>query len=424
MSDGLDLTIAEIGARGDGIAFQAGEKVFVPYTLPGERVRARLSPGHGATRASVVEILAPAETRVDPPCPHFGRCGGCALQHMAEPAYAAWKQAQVVTALARQGLEDVPVAAPILSPTGSRRRAALKAVRLRDRIVLGFNARLSREVVDVAAACPILDARLEALLPKLKDLLATVMTEVRRFGLITTVTDSGIDLVVVSEGEPSAADREHLAGFAEAEGLARISWRAPQGAPEPVIQRHPVTQDFGGVPVALPPDAFLQATRDGEAALLAFILEAVQDAERIADLYAGCGTFSFPLAKIARVHAADGAAPLIAAMRTAANTHGLAGRLEAEIRDLARRPLSAAELTRFDAVLFDPPRAGAKPQAQEIASSTVPTVVAISCNPATFARDARILVDGGYRLVRIQPVDQFLWSHHLELAALFRREDG
>jgi len=421
----VEVEIGEVGARGDGVAMVDGRRVYVPLTLPGERVRIGLpaaGPGTDPLRAVAEEILAPAPDRVAPPCPHFGACGGCALQHMAGDSYADWKRAQVVRALARHGLGAAPVAAVVRVPPGDRRRATLLAERRPGGVALGFHARASRRVVDVGDVCPVLDPTLCRLLPGVREMLAGVLAAARRIGVGLALTESGPDLLLVCREEPSRADRERLADFASEAGLARIAWRGTEDdAAEPIVQARPVLQSWGGVPVALPPGAFLQASPTAEAALTGFVLESVGEAGAVADLYAGCGTFSLPLAARARVRAVEVDRAATEALRAAANAHGLAGRLEVERRDLARRPLLADELARFDAVVFDPPRAGARPQTAALAASKVPVVVAVSCNPATFARDARLLADGGYRLERVLPVDQFLWSPQVELAALFRR---
>ncbi len=421
MAKSVELTIDEIGARGDGIAESDGKRIFVPFTLPGERVRARLRSGNEPLRAELEEIIAPAPGRVAPPCPHFGECGGCALQHMAPDDYAIWKREMVRTALARHGRSDVPIDDIVRAQPGQRRRAAFKAMRVAAGVILGFNARASHRIVDIGDECPILHPALAGLLPELKAVLAATLKQNRKLGVSATVTESGLDLVVVADHEPARSDHARLASFAEAQDIVRIAWQPPGEEPEPVIQSGTVAHHFAGVPVPLPPGAFLQPTQDGETALAAFVTAATSNAGRVADLYAGCGTFTFPLAAAARVRAVEGAAPLAEAIRHAADNHGLAGQVEAEARDLAQWPLMPEELSDFDAVVFDPPRAGARAQCEALAQSAVPTVVAVSCNPATFARDARILADGGYVLERVQPVDQFLWSPHVELAALFRR---
>jgi 23S rRNA (uracil1939-C5)-methyltransferase len=421
-----EVEIEEIGARGDGVAhLPDGTRVFVPYTVPGDRVRARLSAGDGEGVAGrAVEWLTRGEGRAEPPCRHFGECGGCALQHLAGDFYAAWKRSLVETALRRRGFEAPPVAPLVTAAPATRRRADFAAVRRKDDVLLGFHARASHRVVDLAE-CPVMEPPIAALLPPLRELLFALLRPSDKAGVTITATDSGLDVVLESPIALGAGGRERLAAFAQAQDLARLSRRHPnaRGA-ETVVERRPARMSFGGVPVDLPAGAFLQATRAGEATLTAFVLDAMGDAPRVADLFSGCGTFSFPLAArrgvAASVHAVDGTEPAVAALARAAQQARL-GRVTTLVRDLARRPLNDQELARFDAVVFDPPRAGAREQAEALALSRVPVVVAVSCNPATFARDARILVDGGYRLEWVKPVDQFLWSPHVELVARFAR---
>jgi 23S rRNA (uracil1939-C5)-methyltransferase len=288
-------------------------------------------------------------------------------------------------------------------------------------VLLGFHARARHRVVDLLQ-CLILLPQLAALLLPLRQALGRVLADGRSADLLLAWTDAGADLLMISTTAPDLAGRQALAAFAEAGDLARVSWSPPDGEAEPVALRRAPTLRFAGVPVRLPPGPFLQPSAEGEAALVAAVAEATSGARRVADLYAGCGTFTLPLAAAGRrVHAVDGAGPAIEALTAAARAGGLGSAVTAERRDLDRRPLLGPELQRYEAVVFDQPRAGAKAQAALLAHSTVPRVVAVSCNPTTFARDARILVDGGYRLDWVQPVDQFPWTGHLELVAAFAR---
>ena len=288
-------------------------------------------------------------------------------------------------------------------------------------LVLGFNEAGTRTAIDLEE-CPVLNPGLVALLPPLRQLLTEILRTGDKADIVAAITETGVDLLLVTRAALKLPQREAIAAFAEDRDIARIARRLPKeiGA-EPIVERRKPIRTFGATPVALPPGAFLQATAEGEAALTAFVLEACAGAGKIADLYAGCGTFSFALAGAdAAVHAVEGDGPAHKAFVDAARSAGL-NRVTAERRDLAKRPLRVEELNRFDALVFDPPRAGAKEQAAHLAESKVKTVVAISCHPGTFARDARILAEGGYRLERVQPIDQFLWSPHLELAARFQR---
>ena len=415
-----ELTIARLGGRGDGIAEIGGAPAYVAGALPGERVLARPVARRGeGWQAQLERILEPAAERVAAPCPHFGACGGCGLQHLRHSAYVRFKRDRVVEALRRAGLAEVPVLDPIVTPPASRRRLSLAARNLRGGTLLGFNALASGRIVDIAT-CPVAEPALVALLPALRDLVARLSRASLDVALLAL--PGGIDLLLRAEDGPRLADREALAAFAAAQDLARIAWQTDEEAPEPIAARRPVRAAFGGVAVHLPPGAFLQATAEGERAIQDAVLArlAAAPAGPIADFFAGCGTLSLPIAAGGRpVHAVDGAAAGLAAAQKAARAAGLA--VTTETRDIERRPPSSADLARYAALIFDPPRIGAAPLARAIASSEVPLIVAVSCNPDSFARDARILVAGGYRLEAVQPIDQFLWSPHVELVAAFGR---
>jgi 23S rRNA (uracil1939-C5)-methyltransferase len=420
--DIIEVDIEAIGGRGDGLGRGDEGTVFVPFTVPGDRVRARLGPRRRAgTPAELVEVLKPGPTRRPPKCAHFGACGGCALQHLEAGAYAEWKRSLVVEALARRGFRDVETAPLVPIPPGSRRRASLSARRTGRGVVLGFMGRASHRVVGIEE-CPVLAPALVGLLAPLRGLLAALLEPGRQAELILTATESGADLVIAGDAALTLEGREALATFAESHDLARMAWRdLAEGEVEPVAERRAPVVRFGEARVRPPPGAFLQASAEAEAALAAEVLAGVEGAARVADLFAGLGTFALRVAGQAAVHAVDSDAGMTRALAAAA--HGTPGLkpVSVEARDLFHRPLGAEELAPYEAVVFDPPRAGAKAQAEALAVSGVPTVVAVSCDPATFARDARILVDGGYSLVRVVPVDQFLWSPRVELVALLRR---
>ncbi len=432
----VELVIEGLGARGDGFANLDGRPVFVPFTLAGDRVRLRLTGTRGGGyKAEVLELLEEGAGRVEPPCPHFGTCGGCALQQLSDAAYGEWKQGLVSQALAQRGLLEVPVAPLVRVAPGTRRRATLAATRASGRdgakVILGFHGRESHRVVDLET-CLVLTPGLTALLPALRAALVPLLAAREVAVLTLCETETGIDLLIVSAAAPNLAAREALAALAEAQDLARLSWAARPTAgaapePEPVVLRRPPSLRFAEVAVAPPPGGFLQPTAAGEAALVERVLAYLPEgAETIAELYAGCGTFTFPMAKLhgtgaVRVHAVERDAAALAALWAAARQAGLAGRITVTAQDLARAPVLAEDLEGGDCVVFDPPRAGAREQAAEIARSSVPAAVAVSCNPKTFARDARTLVDGGFALVEVAQVDQFPWTGHLELVAKFRR---
>ena len=428
----LEANIEGLGARGDGFASPDGRLVFVPFTVAGDRVRLRLTGTRaGGFKGEVLELLEEGPGRAEPPCPHFGVCGGCALQHLTDEAYARWKQGLVAQALARRGFSAVPVQPMIRIPPGARRRATLAASRRGSGVALGFHGRESHAVVNIET-CLLLTPRLMGLLPPLRQALSPLLQAREVAAVTVTGTEDGPDLLVVSAQAPGLEAREALAAFAEGQDLARLSWAARAKAgealePEPVVLRRPPTLRFAGVPVEPPPGGFLQPTAAGEAALVERVLSYLPEgAAAVADLYAGCGTFTFPLATFplagrARVHAVERDQAALAALWSGARKADLAGRITVETRDLARAPVTAEELEGGDCVVFDPPRAGAREQAAEIARSSVPAAIAVSCNPNSFARDARTLVDGGFTLVEVSPIDQFPWTGHLELVASFRR---
>lgn len=413
-----EVEIERLGARGDGVAQTSQGPVFVPYTAPGDRVGIRLGkPVDQGFAGELLELHVPGPDRVDPPCPHFHDCGGCALQHLDLAFQARWKQGVVETALSRRNLEAGAVQ-PIQSVApGDRRRAEFVARRVGTGVILGFNRRGSSKIVDLQS-CLVLAPPLVALLPGLRALFTGLLASGATLEAHATLSDTGIDLLL-SGLTPDLEAREALGAFAEAADLARISLRHPDGAEIVTMRRAPVVH-FAGVPVALPQGAFLQASPVAESLLRDAVLQAVGGSTGpIADLFCGLGTFALPLSAAGPVFAADGEAAPVQALQQAA---GRAGKpVRAEVRDLVRRPLPAKELDRFATVVFDPPRTGAREQAQEIAQSKVPLVVGVSCSPATFARDARILVDGGYRLEQVIPVDQFVHTPHVELVGVFRR---
>lgn len=416
------MLVETLGARGDGLASHGGERVYLPFTVPGDRVRARLGQGgREGLSGRVVAVLEPGPGRAEPVCRHFGDCGGCALQHLEAGFYTEWKTDLLRTALARRGLAASAMETLRPGRSGTRRRADFTALRRREGVVLGFNARMSHRVVDLAE-CPVLLPEIAALVPALRELCGTLLAVGGKADLVVAATDGGLDLLIVDAGGLGLKRREALVRFAEERDLARVSHRhSRQDGPETVVERRPATMRFGTLAVAVPPGAFLQATAEGEAILTSVVIEGVGEAGAIADLFCGCGTFTFPLAGAgAAVHAVDGLDWQIRTVERAARGAVL-NKVTVETRDLAKRPIQPAQLAGYDAVVLDPPRAGAAAQAEALADSKVPVVVAVSCNPATFARDARILVDGGYHIERIVPVDQFLWSPHLEVASVFRR---
>lgn len=409
----IELLITGMGGEGDGVT---ADGVYVPFSLAGERVVA----AGGGERRDLLGVLQGSADRVVPPCPHFGVCGGCALQHWAHAPYLDWKVERLRGTLAWQRLET-EILAPFAASPGTRRRIALHARRgNREAAKAGYKARKSWDLVDIAV-CPISDPRLQAAIPALKRLAAPLFEHPKSAPTLhVTLTPTGIDVditgVEAKSGGLSADARMQLAERAAEANFARVTLAGEMA----YLARLPQVR-LGPATVSLPPGAFLQATAGAEAAMTAFVGEQAAGASRIADLYCGVGTFTFRLAEVAPVHAADFAPDAVQALVSAlAGAPGLHG-VTAEARDLVRRPMLAEELKKTDVVVFDPPRAGAAEQTAELARSGVARVIGVSCNPATFARDARTLVDAGFTLDRVLPVDQFLWSPHIELLGVFSR---
>ncbi|CCG41102.1 class I SAM-dependent RNA methyltransferase [Magnetospirillum molischianum] len=421
----IELEIEQVGAQGDGVARLDGNVVFVPFTVAGDRVLARIEGqrGDGLT-AALVEVQRPGPGRADPVCPHFGRCGGCTLQHLDQAAHASWKSGVLSLHLARAGIGDEMLAPLVSVPPGTRRRAVFAWTSRRGEVTLGFNARASHAVINLEA-CPLLDPALVALLEPLRVLLGAMVRDGSGDATVT-LTEGGPDLLIEGEARLDLFGRETLARFAETADLARLHWRRPgTGFAEPIARRRPALVRFGGVAVEPPPGAFLQPSPEGERAIADRVVAALAETSGpIADLYAGCGSFSLPLVRLGAVHAVEGEVAPLDSLGAAARAAGLA--ITTEIRDLARRPLTAVDLAPYRAVVLDPPRAGAAAQVAELArrpdARKGPDLAAmVSCNPATLARDLRVLIDGGWTLIQIMPIDQFPWSAHLEAVAILRR---
>ncbi len=401
----MKLTVARLGHLGDGVA---EGPVFVPGALPGEVVEGEVV----ADRMPAPRIVTPVPDRVRPPCPHARACGGCILQHAADPLVADWKAGIVAGALAGQGL--AATLRPILTvPPRSRRRASFAGRRTKSGALVGFHMRASDTLIPVPD-CRLVTPGLLATLPGLQALVEAGGARGAELALTVTETLNGPDVAVPGGKPADAALRGTLAGLTEAHKLARLTWGG-----EVVAQRAAPEIAMGRARVTPPPGAFLQPSAAGEAMLLEAVRQAVGPARRIADLFAGCGTFALPLAEAAEVHAVEGEAAMTAALDRGWRAAPGLKRIATEARDLFRRPLEPAELKGFDAVVIDPPRAGAEAQAARLAACDVPVIAMVSCNPATFARDARILTGGGYRLDWVQPVDQFRWSAHVEVVARF-----
>jgi len=408
------LEIKRLGRRGEGVADTPAGPLYVSYVLPGETAEVDGWPGHPDRRRLVrVDVASPE--RIAPICPHFGTCGGCALQHWDAARYRDWKRGLVVEALAWTGI-DAPVDDVIDAHGEGRRRAVFHARRgQRDVLEVGFAALRTHQLVAIDR-CPVLAPSLDGAVQAAWSV-AEILERTRKpLDIQVTASEAGLDIDVRGSGPLSPARVAELARVAEQLELARLTRHG-----ELVAQRASPTLVIGRARVALPPGCFLQATAAGEAALAALVMDSCDGAKQVADLFAGVGPFALRLAERMRVTAVDSDQAAIAALKRAAETTPGLKPVVTEIRDLFRRPLIAAELKRHDCVVFDPPRQGAEAQARALAASAVPRIIAVSCNPTTFARDARILIDGGYRLTRVTPVDQFRYSFHVELVALFER---
>ena len=386
--------IVRIAARGDGVT-SSGK--HIAFGVPGDML---LDDGS----------LAAGPHHQTPPCRHFPECGGCQLQHVDDEAYRGYLVSRVTSALGQHGLET-EIREPHLSPPNSRRRASLRALKVGKSAVIGFNAAKSHRIVDMREN-HILRPELLDLVAPLRELLSGLLPPRRTGEVQMTLVDQGVDLSLAGVEPKGFEAMEALTVFCDRNRLARLS--VDQGlGPETLYEPGPATITLSGTPVTFPVGGFLQATDDGEAALVASVREAVGDAAKVADLFAGLGTFALALS--GKVYAAEASRDAVLALKRAAPS------VAVEHRDLYRRPLDARELENFDAVVLDPPRAGAEEQAQALAESPVARIAYVSCNPATFARDARLLADGGYRLAWVRPVGQFRWSTHVELAAAFSR---
>jgi 23S rRNA (uracil1939-C5)-methyltransferase len=415
----LTLDILEMGARGDGIAELDGERYFVPFSLPGEVVEAEPVDKRGeGTAAQLLEVLSPSRHREPPPCAHFGVCGGCALQHWRHDVYSAWKASLIERALKQRGVAAPAFESPLLGAPGERRRVDFVLRRQGKRLLAGFHERGSARVVDVGS-CVIARPTLTALLEPLRATLAEVLPDGAAADAIANETDGGIDVLLRPHRRLSLSidQRQRLVILAERANLARLSW-GDRANPDPIVTRRPPLLVLGEAIVEPPPGAFLQATKRGEQAMREAVAAWLGDTSKVADLFAGIGALS--LGRPGRLALFESDKPSVAAVDLAARKLG-GNRVTVERRDLFRNPLLEKELNAFDAVVLDPPRAGAAAQVAEIAKSKVQRVVYASCDPGSFARDARALQDSGYRVEKLKAIDQFLWSGHVEAVALFAK---
>ena len=401
-----EFHITRLGLKGDGIT---DDDRFIPFSLPNETFSGRFENGvFTGTR------LTDAPARTTPPCPHFSTCGGCALQHATDEFLASWKAETITRALQAQGL-SAPFRLIATSPPNSRRRATFSARRTKKTTQVGFHKRGSTEIFPIEQ-CHLLKPEIMAALPACHALAGLGASRKGEIKISVTHSAAGPDINVLDAKPLDGPLRARLATLANELALARLSWNGEQ-----IADRARPVQPMGKASVLPPSGAFLQATSEGEAALISAMQEAVSGAKRVADLFAGCGTFTLPLAEQAEVHAVEGQADMLKALDAGWRFSQGLKTVTTEARDLFARPLVPLELKHYDAVVVDPPRAGAKTQMAEIAASDIHIVGAVSCNPVSFARDAKILTDAGFTLEWVQPVDQFRWSGHVELAARFSR---
>jgi 23S rRNA (uracil1939-C5)-methyltransferase len=405
-------TVESMGAQGHGIAHIRGEKHFIPFTLPGERIRVEFQ----GPRPVVREIEAPSPERTEALCKHFGACGGCALQHWAETPYMAWKQGLVTSALARAGI-DAPIEPLRSYPISSRRRATFTARNIGGKIALGYNAQRTHDLVDLEE-CPVLLPQIAQALPHLRTALRAAMPAKSEAKVSITAAANGLDCAIEGPSLRASANASVI-GALGAAGIIRAFWNG-----DLVLLAATPLVASSGIGVTLPPGAFLQAVEACERDMAEWVLDALGSAKlagAICDLFAGLGAFTFPAANLAPVTAYEENQSSVAALTAAAKRATGLKAVTAIRRDLYRNPLGPLELNKFAAAVLDPPREGAEAQAQTLASSKTATVVMLSCNPASFARDAAILTSGGFRLARLAAFDQFRFSAHVEIAALFRR---
>ncbi|NBO19214.1 MAG: class I SAM-dependent RNA methyltransferase [Proteobacteria bacterium] len=411
-ADPIELTVEALGGLGDGTGQWQGRAVYVAKACAGDVLCVRITHQNAeGLSADIVEILQPGPARADAPCPYFSRCGGCGLQQLQTPAYREFKTRLLHYAVSQAGYE--PQGEVVFLPTATRRRVEFKVLHTPQGVQLAFLAARSHQPVAVES-CLVLAPALQALLVPLAQALSQFSGRETITAVSLTQADTGLDLLLTCAKPLPPQAMQPLLDI----GIARVSCRV--GEKLAVLHTQtPIVMQLGGVSVPMPPGAFLQASREGQAALTQGVLRALENAQNVADLFCGLGTFALPMAQTGKVvHAVEGEGASLASLRGAAK--GLSG-FSCEQRDLFENPLAPAALSRFDAVVVNPPRAGAKAQMEKIVASRLSRVAMVSCNPATFARDARLLQQAGFRLVFAQGVDQFVYSPHLEIVACFEK---
>jgi 23S rRNA (uracil1939-C5)-methyltransferase len=415
------LTIDHLSSKGDGVALRDGEPVYVPRVAAGDRVKATVTEGRGVQLGQLEEILEAGPGRSQPPCPHYEQCGGCQLQHLDEKTYQGWKESSVQELLSKAGITPATWLPTVFIPNATRRRVTFAAIKNGQTLTLGFNAYRSDKVTDLLS-CLLLTPALDTIRDRMRAPLLKLLPEVALTDISLQDVDGALEMILTGDfGHLSGNRATALIETAHSLGLARIGWRPKAFAEaESLLDLYPVTKTFGKMIVEIPPAAFLQPSREGEIALTEAVLAGCKDLKKkkFLDLFAGCGTFTGPLLAKGSVHAVETDRPAVVALQK------ISGRnqgLSTEKRDLFKEPVTVRELNQYDCIVFDPPRAGAKAQCEVIAKSKVPRVIGVSCNPATFITDARVLLAGGYTLDTVQIIDQFIWSSHSEIVGVFSR---
>jgi 23S rRNA (uracil1939-C5)-methyltransferase len=425
----LETSITHLGEKGDGIALTTEGQVFVPMTLPGEKVRIRIeTSAKKGRKIDLLEIIEESKHRLVPHCKYFGACGGCVIQHLSIEPYLQWKQAIIVKALKNKRIDSDLIQPTIATQANGRRRTELTATKtktLNNKLTFGYTARSTHNVVDITE-CPILTSTLDSIIQPLRILVEKILQPGSSCKIMLTETEVGIDMLISSKNDPNPHHLSGLSNFAINHNLARVSWRSDNKRTEPIYQERVPTVDFDGISVVLPPGSFLQTSVQSQRIITSLVIKYTGEItlhKKVADLFSGLGTFTLPLAKRgAQVHSIDISGETLENLLAASGMAGFSGRVTTEKRNLMKHPLSPAELAFYEIVIFDPPRAGAEALAKNLAVSKVPIIIAVSCNAKTFARDAEILISGGYEMVELTPVDQFVFSNQIELLARFQHK--
>ena len=423
----LEISIEHLGEKGDGIALTTEGQIFVPMTLPGEKARIRLETStNSGKKIDLLEIIEKSKDRIAPHCKYFGACGGCVIQHLSVGPYLQWKRAIIEKALNNKRIFSNFIQPTIPTHSNGRRRTELTAIKTKtnsNKLSFGYSERSSHNIINIIE-CPILSPTLNRVIQPLKIVIEKILEPGSSWKIMLTETAVGIDMLISTKNNPTPHHLSGLSNFAINHDLARISWKSKNKRTEPIYQERVPTIDFDGISVVLPPGSFLQTSVQSQRIMTSLVIEYTGEItahKKVADLFSGLGTFTLPLAKRgAQVHSIDISGETLENLLAASGMAGFSGRVTTEKRNLMKYPLSPAELAFYEIVIFDPPRAGAEALAKNLAISKVPIIIAVSCNPKTFARDADILISGGYEMADVTPLDQFVFSNQIELLARFQ----